>query len=298
MTQPPRIICIGAMLWDVIGHSPRRINPGDDVAGRIRRTPGGVGLNIALALVRQGLAPVMLSAVGHDVPGDILISETERRGVDTSHLCRDENLPTDMYLAIESPDGLIAAIADARLLEAAAGTVLAPLRNGPLGTASDPWTGTIVIDGNLTLNVISALTRDPCFARAQLRIVPASPDKATRLWPLLDHPNAIFHLNLTESAALTGRSFSDAATAAEAVLALGATRVVVTNGPHAAADALRGDSTVSQTPPPVVPVRITGAGDNFVAAHLAAELAGATRAQALAAAVHTSAAYVAGKDQP
>lgn len=298
MTQPTRIICIGAMLWDVIGRSPRRMNSGEDVGGRIRRVPGGVALNIALALARQGLVPVMLSAVGRDVPGDMLISETERRGLDTSHLRRDENLPTDMYLGIEGPDGLIAAIADARLLEAAAAAVLTPLREGPLGTSSDPWPGVIVIDGNLTLNAISALARDPCFARAQLRVVPASPDKATRLWPMLTHPNAIFHLNLPESEALTGRSFNDAAAAAEAILALGATRVVVTNGPHAAADAWRKHGTISQTPPQVTPARVTGAGDNFVAAHLAAELAGVTRERALAAAVQTSAAYVAGKDLP
>ncbi len=298
MTKHTRIICIGAMLWDVIGYSPRRVKPRDDVAGRIRRRPGGVALNVALALARQGLAPVMLSAVGRDLPGDMLVTEAQRRGLETSQLWRDDSLPTDMYLAVESPDGLMAAIADARLLETAGAAVLAPLREGPLGSAAAPWSGAMVIDGNLTLNVISALARDPCFARAQLRIVPASTDKASRLWPLLNHPNAVFHLNLAESEALTGRSFDDAVTAAEAVLALGASRVLVTNGAHAAADALRGDSTLSQSPPAVTPMRVTGAGDNFVAAHLASELAGGTRAQALMAAVHTAAAYVAGKDQP
>ena len=62
--------------------------------------------------------------------------------------------------------------------------------------------------------------------------------------------------------------------------------------------AKRGSATITQAPPPVTPVRVTGAGDNFVAAHLAAELNGATRAEALAAAVNFGAAYVAGKEHP
>ena len=51
MTKPD-ILCIGAMLWDVIGRAPRRMAPGADVPGRIRHIPGGVALNVALALAR------------------------------------------------------------------------------------------------------------------------------------------------------------------------------------------------------------------------------------------------------
>ena len=296
--QDTRIICIGAMLWDVIGRSTRRMQPGDDVAGRVHRIPGGVAMNIGLALVRQKLAPVMLSSVSRDPPGDLLIAEAERMGMDTHHVWRESDLPTDTYLAVETPDGLMAAVADARALEAAGTTILAPLREGPLGSAEDPWTGTIVIDGNLTLNVITGLARDRCFSRARLRIAPASPDKATRLWPLLSHPQAVFHLNLAEAEALVGRRLENAASAATAVLSMGARRVIVTNGSSDVADAKSGSATITQAPPPVTPVRVTGAGDNFVAAHLAAELNGATRAEALAAAVNFGAAYVAGKEHP
>lgn len=298
MAYPPRIICIGAMHWDVVGRSPRQIDPGDDVPGRIHRTPGGVALNIALGLARRGLDPIMLSAVGRDMPGDLLIAEARRHGVDTRHLWRNEGLPTDMYLAIETPKGLMAAVADTHAIEAAANAILIPLREGPLGSARNPCSGIMVIDGNLALNVIAGLAHDPSFARAQLRAVPASPDKATRFRPLLAHPTAIFHLNLPEAEALIGRPFSDTAAAAEAVLTLGAARAIVTDGPRTAADALRNGPTLSQTPPAVTAIRVTGAGDSFVAAHLAAELGGATREQALAAALHTSAAHVSGKEQP
>ena len=53
----PDVLCIGAMLWDVIGRAPRRMAPGADVPGRIRHIPGGVALNVAVALARWGLEP-------------------------------------------------------------------------------------------------------------------------------------------------------------------------------------------------------------------------------------------------
>lgn len=286
------------MLWDLIGRSPARLAPGDDVPGRISQQPGGVALNVALALARLGLQPAVLSSLGLDPPGEALVAEAARRGVDTRFLWRQGQLPTDSYMAIESPEGLFAAIADTRALEAAGQAVLAPLRDGRLGDAARPWRGTLLVDGNLTPQVLDSLTRDPCLAGVSLRIVPASPDKATRLWPLLQHPRAIFHLNRAEAEALTGRNFRSAARAAEAVLALGAPRVLVTDGNNLAADAMRGARTLSELPPQVAAIRVTGAGDAFLAAHFAAELAGIDRAEALSRAIRAAAAHIAAKDVP
>lgn len=298
MTNRPRILCLGAMLWDLIGHSPAPLLPGADMPGRITRQPGGVALNVALALARQGLTPAMLSAVGRDAPGEALVAEVGRRGVDTRWLWRHGGLATDSYLAIESPDGLVAAIADARALETAGTAILAPLRDGRLGDPARPWRGTLVLDGNLTEPVLAEITRDPCLAGADLRIVPASPDKAARLRMLIDHPRAIFHLNRAEAEALAGRGLPDAARAAEAVVALGARRVLVTDGARPAADAAQGAPTLADTPPPVAALRVTGAGDAFLAAHLAAESRGAGRAEALTQALRAASAHVSGKDQP
>ncbi|RCW88713.1 PfkB family carbohydrate kinase [Paracoccus lutimaris] len=297
MTDIPRIICAGAMLWDVIGHSPTRLNLGDDVAGRIRRFPGGVATNIGLALTRRGHRPAMLSSVGHDAPGDLLVADAMRLGLDMRWVRRDTDLPTGMYIAVESPDGLVAAIADVRALEAAGTGIFAPLRDGRLGDAATPWRGTLVLDGNLTLAVISSLARDPCLAGAALCIAPASPDKVTRLWPLLGLPEATFYLNRREAEALTGRSFRSIARAAEAVIALGARRVLVTDSANAVADALKGEATLTETPPQVAAIRVTGAGDAFVAAHIAAELTGTGRAEALTAALRAGASHVAGMEQ-
>ena len=51
-TPSEDIICIGSVLWDIIGRSPRDMISGNDVPGRIRRIPGGVAMNIAMTLAR------------------------------------------------------------------------------------------------------------------------------------------------------------------------------------------------------------------------------------------------------
>ncbi|SMO52657.1 PfkB family carbohydrate kinase [Paracoccus laeviglucosivorans] len=296
MPDQPRIICLGAMLWDVIGHSPVPLAHGDDVAGRIHQRPGGVALNVAIALARLGLSPAILSAVGRDAPGDSLIHETARHGVAIDWLYRDGPLPTDLYMAIEAPGGLVAAIADAHGLEAAGLGILGPMRDGTLGSAQSPWQGVLVVDGNPTLETLALIAADPCLALAELRIVPASPDKATRLAPLLKHPSSVFHINRLEAEALAGRRFHSAVDAAEAVVAMGASRVIVTDGPRAAADAMQDRPTLTLVPPPIVASRVTGAGDAFLAAHLAAELSGADRQTALAAAIDAASTHVTAQD--
>ncbi|UXU74464.1 MULTISPECIES: PfkB family carbohydrate kinase [unclassified Paracoccus (in: a-proteobacteria)] len=296
MHRTTTIICIGAMLWDVIGYSVARLEEGNDVPGRISREPGGVALNVATALARLGLRPAILSAVGRNAPGELLLRAVERKGVDIGWVWREGGQNPDMYLAIESPNGLFAAIADTRGLEAAGAAILSPLRDGRLGSAQDPFVGTMVVDGNLNQSTISVIARDPAFGRASLRAVAASPDKAARLWPLLTGGTTTFHLNLAEAEALTGRSFRSAARAAEAVVALGAQRALVTDGANLVADALRNDATLVQQPEAAPIRRVTGAGDVFLAAHLAAELAGAPRAEALADASRAAANHVAGAE--
>ncbi|MCF3974767.1 PfkB family carbohydrate kinase [Paracoccus salsus] len=293
MSTRPDILCIGAMLWDVIGRAPRRMAPGADVPGRIRHMPGGVALNVAVALARWGLAPAVLSAVGRDPEGAALVAEAERLGVLTRWLTRDGGLPTDCYMGIEDSQGLIAAIADAHGLEAAGATILAPLDDDLAG-----WTGPVVLDGNVTEDLLAAIVRDARLGAADLRLVPASPGKAERLEPLIAARRGCFYLNRLEAEILAGRACPDAASAAEAVVARGAARVLVTDGPHPAAEAIANGPTLIAAPPSVAVARVTGAGDCFLAAHLAAGIANRPRDAALRQAVEASAAHVSGRDMP
>jgi sugar/nucleoside kinase (ribokinase family) len=290
----PDILCIGSVMWDVIGRVSGALPKGADLPGRIERVPGGVALNIAVTLRRFGLSPALLSAVGRDPEGGALVAECARMGLVTDYLLRPTDLPTDRYMAIESAEGLVAAVADARTLEAAGGLILAPLGDGRLGEASAPWAGPVAIDGNLTAELLSDITASPLFAAADLRVAPASPGKADRLLPLLSHPRATLYANLAEAGLLCQTRFAGALEAAEGLLARGATRALVTDGRGLCADAMAGAGVLTDRPPPVAVARVTGAGDSFMAAHVVAELRGADRQAALGAALRAAAAHVSG----
>lgn len=294
MAKKPEILCIGAILWDVIGRTASHMRVGSDVPGRILRLPGGVAMNIAMTFTRFQLTPVLLGAVGRDEPGEELLKAARAMGMVTDHLYRSDDLPTDIYMAIEGANGLIAAIADAHSLEAAGDKILRPLHEGPLGSASTPYSGTIALDGNLTQALLEQISHSAAFAAADLRVAPASPGKAERLLPLLGHPRATLYVNLEEAGLLAKADFMDACNAASALVDLGAHRALVTNGGDTAA-AAGPDGVISLTPPDVMVTRVTGAGDTFMAAHIAAELRGQSGETALRAALTAAANYVAGE---
>ena len=296
MQKPPEILCIGSVLWDVIGRSAQAMQAGSDVPGRVTRLPGGVAMNIAMTLRRFDLRPALLSVVGQDSEGIELIRKAEALDLNMNFLYRSEDLPTDQYLAIEGSNGMIAAVADAHSLEAVGDKILAPLENGLLGTAERPFEGLIALDGNLTLALLAQIAASPLFTKCDLRIAPASPGKAERLLPLLGHKGATLYVNVEEAELLCQQSFSDAQVAAQTLVARGSNRVLVTHGPKVAALA---DSQVCvlAAPPAVLPSRVTGAGDTFMAAHIAAELRGLRGVAALQSASNAAAGYVSGKSE-
>ena len=294
MNEAPDILCIGSVLWDIIGRAPSHMRLGSDVPGRITRLPGGVAMNIAMTLARFGLRPAILTAIGRDAEGEELIAAARRLGLITDHVYRSDDLPTDRYMAVEGANGLIAAIADAHSLEAAGDRILRPLADGRLGSAAAPWAGPVALDGNLTTGLLAEIAQSPLFSAADLRVAPASPGKAERLRPLLAHPRVTHYVNLEEAGLLCQTRFEAAGPAAAGLLARGAARVLVTDGGRACAEgSARG--VLTRTPRQVMVTRVTGAGDTFMAAHIVAEARGAAPEAALDAALRAAADYVSGE---
>ncbi|PJI91846.1 sugar/nucleoside kinase (ribokinase family) [Yoonia maricola] len=294
MTRTPDIICIGSVLWDVIGRSASHMRVGSDVPGRITRLPGGVAMNIAMTLRRFGMSPALLTAIGRDAAGEELIGEAARMGMICDHVYRSEDLPTDVYMAVEGANGLVAAIADAHSLEAAGEKILRPLADGTLGSEATPFAGPVALDGNLTEELLQMIAASPLFAASDLRVAPASPGKAERLLALLGHPSATLYVNLEEAGLLCQTTFPNSDDAARALIARGAHRVLVTDGGSSASEGTAAD-IITQIPPAVMVTRVTGAGDTFMAAHIASEVQGLDRAAALTRALHAAATYVSGE---
>lgn len=291
MSVSPDILCIGSVLWDIIGRSPAKMRVGSDVPGRITRLPGGVALNIAMTLAQFGMVPALLSVVGRDVEGDALLSACAAKGLITDFVYRSDDLPTDQYMAIEGADGVIAAIADAHSLEEAGTAILSPLLDGRLPA---PYSGSIAVDGNLTVDLLDQIANGSLLADADLRIAPASPGKAVRLRPFLTAGRGTLYVNLEEASLLCGETFASSHEAASGLLAKGAAQVLVTDGADSASFAAQNSDVITKLPPSVQVTRLTGAGDTFMAAHIAAERRGLLPADALGAALIASATYVSG----
>ncbi|WP_380052387.1 PfkB family carbohydrate kinase [Falsihalocynthiibacter sp. SS001] len=293
LPQKPEILAIGSVLWDVIGRATAHMRVGSDVPGRITRLPGGVAMNIAMTLTRFGQTPAILTAIGEDMQGAELMAEARQLGINTDYVYRSADLPTDRYMAIEGANGLIAAIADAHSLEAAGDKILRPLADGRLGSTDAPYEGAIALDGNLTRALLEDIATSDLFVKADLRVAPASPGKAERLQPFLNHTRATLYVNLEEAGLLCQRTFDTSQEAAKGLLERGAKRVLVTDGGKPACDG-NADGLVTSCPPEVLVTRVTGAGDTFMAAHMVRESRGASREEALKGALHAAAIYVSG----
>lgn len=245
--------------------------PGQDVAGLIDRQPGGVALNIAIALTKYGQRPGLLSVVGQDVEGDLLVDELFRYKIDDHYLTRSPD-PTDRYLAIEAKGDVFAAIADCGSLERAGDEVLDPFTDGRLGTVSRPYDGVVVVDGNLPESTLKAVTSPQIAGEARQIFVPASPGKAKRMKQVFGSKGATLFVNRIEAEVMLDNKFETSADAAVAVRERGCA-AIVTDGARQVTLS-RGSTTVSMDPPVVDTVRATGAGDVFLAAFVAAEARG------------------------
>ena len=290
MAHPP-VLCIGSALWDIIAAASAPMAKGGDIAGQIRRQLGGVALNVAVALVRQGQPAALLTAIGNGPEGDALIDALEAEGVDCRFVYRSDD-PTDSYLAIENPNGdVFGAIADCASLELAGDRIFAPLLDGRLGSPSEPWPNRVVVDGNLPASLMESLSTRIEFSDCQLNIVPASPGKAARLRAALSGGQVTLYVNLGEAEILCKAKLASSEIAAKALLGLGATRAIVTNGAETACFS-DGATTVSLTPPKTEAHSTTGAGDVFMAAHIAAGGENATPESRLQAAIDASSRHI------
>lgn len=266
-----RVICFGAAHWDVIARR-RPGARGPDAPGEAREALGGVALNAALGLARQGLAVELVAALGEDDAGRRLLEAAHRAGVGVRFCAIYPGAETGRYVAVERADGeLISAVADLAALEA--------MRPADLDLDALPEAEAWLMEANLPPAILRALADHP--RRPPLYADAASEEKAAKLrerLPLL----AGVYANRLEAEAICAAGFGAARAAAEALVGRGAGRAVVTDGARPAADA--GPQGVAILAPEAgPPASRTGSGDRLLAAHLAATLRGAAPEAALEA---------------
>jgi pseudouridine kinase len=105
-SEAPFVLVIGAMAVDAKGKPNRSLVPGTSTPGTVRLSVGGVARNIAENLARLGLHTVLLSAVGDDPIGHLLLDATAESGVDVEHVVKSTAYRTCTYLAVLDRNGV------------------------------------------------------------------------------------------------------------------------------------------------------------------------------------------------
>lgn len=248
-----RIIVVGSINLDLVARAAKLPAPGETVTNAsFAQYPGGKGANQALAARRLGADVVMIGRVGRDANAEAALALLRAEGVDLTRVGIDEAAHTGVALLAVAESGenqiVVASGANRALLPA---HVELPPHDGvilqleiPPDTVAD---AALKCRGFLTANLAPALPAPSVlFGRADLIVV-----------------------NEGESEIYAG------------ALHMARGLVAITYGAKGAALFRDGRKLAEATPPDIVPVDTTGAGDCFVAALTLALLEGRPKEQAL-----------------
>ena len=254
-----RIAVIGGMNVDIGGFPHGALAPGDSIPGRVHMSAGGVGRNIAENAARLGMDVRLISAIGDDANGRMLLNDCRAKGIRTDGLCIERGGRTSVYLFVDDARGdMHCAINDMEIQ-----STLTPERLEPsLGelNAMDA----VVMDANLpeeTIRFLAESLRAPLFADAV---------SAVKVGKLRGALGELFCLkpNRIEAELLTGLRIRDASDAMEAARRLngaGVRRVFLTLGLKGAVCAEDGRCVFLPCAAQSA-VNASGAGDAFTAA--------------------------------
>lgn len=116
------VVVVGSVHTDFVASAGRLPSKGETLPGhRFEVHPGGKGGNQAVAAAQAGAATALIARVGQDLFGRQLREGLNAKGVDTSHVSIDHQLPTGASTVLTGEDGDYASI----IVPAAAGNVRA-----------------------------------------------------------------------------------------------------------------------------------------------------------------------------
>lgn len=262
LPERQQIVCIGGANIDRKIQTGVPIQFGTSNPSFVVESHGGVARNIAENLARLGLPPSLLTMVGEDKEGEMLIGHLAGVGADVSQVIRSSAHRTGTYTAILDVDGSMAvAFADMEIYDGFTVERLSA-RSQALSAAT-----LAIVDTNLPTETLAYLIFESAKAGTSLLVAPVSSPKAKRLPPNLHGIHTLI-ANLDEIAAISGMSTesdADVECACTALTDRGCAIVVVTLGKdgviwrdeHGNFERLPADH--------VDVVDVTGAGDAFVA---------------------------------
>lgn len=262
LDNTPLVTVIGGASVDVYGKSTKAVRDHDSNPGEVHTSPGGVARNIAENLARLGVNCQLITAIGDDQYGEMLLAQGSASGIDMRLVQRLDSAPTSTYLAVLDNSGdMRVAISDMRVMDELGGEQLA-IHQNVIEESS-----LIILDANLPDDALAWLT--DTFSEHTIFADTVSTAKAPRLLPYL-HAIHTLKTGTIEAEALTGLEASsdgEIQKLSEWVHSHGVARLLVTRGDHGvfySTDRTRAIMAPHQNIPEIS--NTTGAGDAFLAA--------------------------------
>ena len=225
MTDPAQMIVIGAASLDVKGRSQKPLLPATSNPGEIHFSPGGEARNIAENLARLGVRTTLLSAVGQDSVGAMLLQRSTEAGVNVSQVIISPERHSASYLVVLDESGNPAiSIDDMGILELIRPQYIAANRPLFKGAAM------IFVDTNLLPRSIESVLKAAERYHVRVGVSNVSVSLAPRLKPFLSRLS-ILTANAAEAAAIVDHPIRDreeALAAAQRLVAAGVGTAVIT----------------------------------------------------------------------
>jgi pseudouridine kinase len=192
----PRVCVIGGANVDIHGAAYQPLRLRDSNPGSVHVSPGGVARNVAENLARLGVDCRLVTAVGRDPHGEMLLAHGREAGIDMRFVQELDAAPTSTYLAVLDRCGdMQVAVADMDIMDQLTAARLQPLRNA-IGEST-----LLVIDANLSDDALAWVVNS--FPGHDIFADTVSTAKAMRLKPYLGTLHTL-KTNPAEAEALTG----------------------------------------------------------------------------------------------
>ncbi|MCQ3929340.1 MAG: ribokinase [Chloroflexi bacterium] len=181
MQDEGHVLVIGAAGFDIKGYSYTPPQAGTSNPGRVSSSFGGVGRNIAENLARLEVGVVLLSVVGDDSQGDLIMAHAAAAGVDVTHVLQISDGRSGSYIAIMDDRGdLSVAVSDYDIMQRLDPEYIQQ-KAALFADAS-----MVVMDLNISAEAVAKIV-ELCDAHdVPLVVDPTSPARAGKIRPFLD----------------------------------------------------------------------------------------------------------------
>jgi len=225
LSNAPFVSVIGGANIDIHGRSTHALRSFDSNPGDVHISAGGVGRNIAENLARLGTDTRLISAVGDDHHGQVLLRLAREAGINVRNVLQIPSSVTSTYLSVLDDTGdMLVAINDMSIIDQLTVARLQPLQ------AMLKQSALVVLDANLPGDTLAWLTET--LSEQTIFADTVSTAKAPRLRPHLAHIHTL-KTGSIEIEALMGQAVQSKAQLIRVANMLhreGVTRVFITRG--------------------------------------------------------------------